>query len=482
MKYALAVLGLVAVVAIIAAWRIDFRVAVFGAVIILILMVSVLIFARLTQLAPRYFIAPALFFMWTFALIAAATAIALFTAATMRWPPALYELIFGKPISSVSLKPNPLAIVHCKILSDSQDLGNVLISLIFREGEPADQVWAHPPDYEARLKVAPNKSLTLTATGRNVKPNSFTNVFSPSSATEMCYGLELQPSESEQDGRCYPVESCDDLKSGGPITHGPPVPLTQTDAVVSSSTLNRDDLFDRVFIVLGSLETGASNPDSIFTDIFGNLDGQGITIGLGFTWAGGEIQAFLQVIEKQNPDLLPHIFKTEYTTLKHLLASDRGRQLQWAKSISSPRGETLIEPWLSRFRELARQKEFQELCYNALRKRLYEPALEMYRHFELRSERAVALMCDIQLQNGGIRDLAEADKQVTQVTVENRDERELRRMRLIAEYVAAKARPQYRQLSLSRKLLFVNGEGFINGVRYDLSKFGITLQDAQVAN
>src|SRR5262245_58475132 len=80
MKYALAVLGLVAVVAIVAAWRIDFRVAVFGAVIILVLMVAVLIFARLTKLAPRYFVAPAVFFMWTFVLLTAATGIALFTA------------------------------------------------------------------------------------------------------------------------------------------------------------------------------------------------------------------------------------------------------------------------------------------------------------------------------------------------------------------------------------------------------------------
>jgi hypothetical protein len=103
MKYALAVLGLVAVVAIIAAWRIDFRVAVFGAVIILVLMVAVLIFARLTKLAPQYFVAPAVFFMWTFVLVTAATGIALFTAATMKWPPALYELIFGK--SSPPLQP-----------------------------------------------------------------------------------------------------------------------------------------------------------------------------------------------------------------------------------------------------------------------------------------------------------------------------------------------------------------------------------------
>jgi len=104
MKYALAVLGLVAVVAIIAAWRVNFTVAVFGAVIILIFMVAVLVFARLTAIGAGFFLLPALILLYTFVLVTAATGVLLFTAAVFKWPPALHELIFGRPpVSPVSL-------------------------------------------------------------------------------------------------------------------------------------------------------------------------------------------------------------------------------------------------------------------------------------------------------------------------------------------------------------------------------------------
>jgi len=95
MKYALAVLGLVAVVAIAAAWRVNFKVAVFGAVIILILMVALLVFARLTVVGAGFFLLPALILLYTFVLLTAATGVLLFTAAAFKWPPALHELIFG---------------------------------------------------------------------------------------------------------------------------------------------------------------------------------------------------------------------------------------------------------------------------------------------------------------------------------------------------------------------------------------------------
>ncbi len=108
MKYALAVLGVIAVVAITLAWEIDRYVAIFGAVIVLILMVTVLVFARLSVLAHRYFVLPALVLMWTFVLVVAATAVTLFSAAAFRRPQALYELIFDRKITRVETPPKPL--------------------------------------------------------------------------------------------------------------------------------------------------------------------------------------------------------------------------------------------------------------------------------------------------------------------------------------------------------------------------------------
>jgi len=103
MKYAVAVLGLVAVVAIAATWRVNFKVAVFGAVIILILMVSVLVFARLTALGAGIFLVPAKIFLYTFVILTAGTGVLLLTAAAFKWPPALHELIFGPaPVTPAS--------------------------------------------------------------------------------------------------------------------------------------------------------------------------------------------------------------------------------------------------------------------------------------------------------------------------------------------------------------------------------------------
>jgi Tfp pilus assembly protein PilF len=92
MKYALAVAGILAVVGLAGAFRISSSVAAFGAVIILVLMVAMVIFARLTTVRPGKLVAPALVMMWSFLLLTIATAFLLFTCAFVRWPKPLIEL------------------------------------------------------------------------------------------------------------------------------------------------------------------------------------------------------------------------------------------------------------------------------------------------------------------------------------------------------------------------------------------------------
>ena len=95
MKYALAVAGILAVVALVGAFRISPLVAVFGAVIILVLMVAMVIFARLTKVAPRHLLLPAQVMMWSFLLVTVATAFLLFSCTFFRWPKPLNELTGG---------------------------------------------------------------------------------------------------------------------------------------------------------------------------------------------------------------------------------------------------------------------------------------------------------------------------------------------------------------------------------------------------
>jgi HEAT repeat protein len=92
MKYALAVAGLIAVVGMVQAFKISPPVAVFGAVITLVLMAAMVIFARMTTVARRHFLRPAQVMMWSFLVVTVATASLLFTCAFFAWPKPVIEI------------------------------------------------------------------------------------------------------------------------------------------------------------------------------------------------------------------------------------------------------------------------------------------------------------------------------------------------------------------------------------------------------
>ena len=123
MKYALAVLGLVAVVATIAAWRVNFKVAVFGAVIILILMVAVLVFARLTAISAGFFLLPALILWYAFVLLTTATGVLLFHCGSIQMAARFARINFwsgaGHNCCRVGGKADP-SNADCDAFSDSE--------------------------------------------------------------------------------------------------------------------------------------------------------------------------------------------------------------------------------------------------------------------------------------------------------------------------------------------------------------------------
>jgi HEAT repeat protein len=103
-KYALGVAGIVAVVAIIQALRLDFKVAVFGTVIIFPLMVVLVIFAKLTTSARRHFVAPVLVMMWASLILVVASAFLLFSAVFFARPQGFHDWLFGSKTQSVNLQ------------------------------------------------------------------------------------------------------------------------------------------------------------------------------------------------------------------------------------------------------------------------------------------------------------------------------------------------------------------------------------------
>src|SRR5260221_125228 len=94
MRYALGALGLIAVVAIVSAWKLDFRVAIFGSFMILGLMAILAFFTRVimrprTKESRDLLYYASVFFVLVFGLLITFAAVFLLTASAFGWPTAL---------------------------------------------------------------------------------------------------------------------------------------------------------------------------------------------------------------------------------------------------------------------------------------------------------------------------------------------------------------------------------------------------------
>jgi hypothetical protein len=98
LKFALGVLGIVAAIAIVRAFGIDFQVAVFGTIIMLVLMAALVVFAALTRVKSPQVRAAALVMMWSFLALTILSAALLFTSAFFNLPKPIKQLFdFANP-------------------------------------------------------------------------------------------------------------------------------------------------------------------------------------------------------------------------------------------------------------------------------------------------------------------------------------------------------------------------------------------------
>jgi hypothetical protein len=111
-KYALGVGGIVAVIAIVGSFKIDFKVAVFGTVIMFVLMTILVLFARLASTAGDTFRVPILVFTWFSLLLTMATALALFTSVFKGWPLPIKSILAGEVQKKISLVNDEDARLH----------------------------------------------------------------------------------------------------------------------------------------------------------------------------------------------------------------------------------------------------------------------------------------------------------------------------------------------------------------------------------
>src|SRR5262252_6653820 len=85
-KYALGVAGIVSAIAVVMAFGVDLRIAAWGVVVTLVLMVTLVIFAKMTTIAPRYFLIPVMVLTWSFLVLTIATAFLMFSSVFFKYP------------------------------------------------------------------------------------------------------------------------------------------------------------------------------------------------------------------------------------------------------------------------------------------------------------------------------------------------------------------------------------------------------------
>jgi hypothetical protein len=95
LKFALGITAICASLAVIKSFNLDFRIAVFGVVVMLILMTVLSVFARQLSMPARDVFPLAKFFAWFCVSLVVATAIALFTSVFWNWPVPLSEKLFS---------------------------------------------------------------------------------------------------------------------------------------------------------------------------------------------------------------------------------------------------------------------------------------------------------------------------------------------------------------------------------------------------
>lgn len=235
----------------------------------------------------------------------------------------------------------------------------------------------------------------------------------------------------------------------------------------------------RALSLSATFESSHPEPEN-FAALAGDFDGQGMSFG-ALQWNLGQrtLQPLFKKINRQHPQLVRNIFGQDYSTLIQTLQQSRKEQLQWVRSIQNLRHFTIDEPWRGFFKALAGRYAFQNIQVQHA-ERLFRDAIKLCQEYSLRSERCVALMFDIKVQDGGIhRSIRAKIKRDFQAlkTAENPALEEVARLRVIANRVAEAASPRWVEDVRRRKLVVANGEGVLHGIHYDLDERGITLYD-----
>jgi hypothetical protein len=245
----------------------------------------------------------------------------------------------------------------------------------------------------------------------------------------------------------------------------------------SELAIAHQPIAQRCLALTATFETSSGVPDC-YCGLAGNFDKQGLSFGvLQWNIGQGTLQPLLSEMLARHPDESAAIFHDNLAPLAAMLAAPRPDQIAWALSIQDRRAFTIFEPWRGLFRALGRTTEFQAIqCEHA--DQLRQTAQTMCRQFGVTTERALALMFDICVQNGSIKRPTEALIRADFDDLPAGDplDVEVARLCAIANRRAEAASRAYVEDVRVRKLTIANGHGIVHNVPYDLEQqFGIRL-------
>ncbi len=237
----------------------------------------------------------------------------------------------------------------------------------------------------------------------------------------------------------------------------------------------------RCLALTAGFETGSASPDC-FCGLAGSFDQQGISFGvLQWNLGQGTLQPLLSKLNKEHPQVVKTAFGDSYDAFTEMLGKGQKDQMAWANTVQGA-DHRVRDPWKSAFKALGRTPECQDAQVAGAADR-FQTALRMCADYGLFSERGAALMFDIVVQNGSIKQETRAQIMADFNGIPaglSREDQELARMRIIARRRAGAAKAAFQADVLSRKLTCAEGAGVVHGIGYDLQRqFDIKLAPMQ---
>lgn len=244
---------------------------------------------------------------------------------------------------------------------------------------------------------------------------------------------------------------------------------------ITNSTGISNKVRDLIYTITSAFEGGTLGKIN-FSNLSGNFDGQGLSIGF-LQWCvgqGSDVPLHREML-KRYPEQMKAALGSFYKEFVDNLELPIAKRLAWAiRSINH--NNQIDQNWKKPLLAYCATPGFQEIQKQAADKVLLS-AKKICTEYGLKSVRGLMLAFDICTQNGSISSstkkvILEAKAAKEKVLKRSLKEREF--LEIIAIKRAEASNPKWIADVKSRKLCIVNGTGIVHGDKYNLNALGLS--------